>query len=104
MVSSAVGFYHLVVVGSQDLFLKKGNICFLLSVFFTCCVERSTYQASVEMDKEERKTINKGQEDEMVTIFHNFLRSKKIKLKKNQHGLGYNLLIECPSDVLRLLV
>jgi hypothetical protein len=25
------------------------------------------------MDKEERKTINQGQEDEMVTSFHNLL-------------------------------
>ncbi|KAH0506381.1 putative cation-transporting ATPase 13A3 [Microtus ochrogaster] len=47
-----------------------------LNVIFTCCVKHSTYQASVEMDKEERKTINKGQEDEMEIHGYNLCHWK----------------------------
>lgn len=34
-------------------------------------LKHKTYQTTVDMDKEERKTINQGQEDEMVTGFYN---------------------------------
>lgn len=36
----------------------------------------STFQATVEMDKEERKIINKGQEDEMEIHGYNLCRWK----------------------------
>lgn len=47
-----------------------------IRVIFTCCVKHSTFQATVEMDKEERKTINKGQEDEMEIHGYNLCRWK----------------------------
>lgn len=36
-------------------------------------MKHKAFQTTVDMDKEERKTINQGQEDEMVTSFHNLL-------------------------------
>ena len=63
----------------RSVFKERQHLFLLFLQLSSPVVKHSTYQASVEMDKEERKTINKGQEDEMVTIFHNFLRRKKIK-------------------------
>ncbi|XP_076404788.1 polyamine-transporting ATPase 13A3 isoform X2 [Peromyscus maniculatus bairdii] len=42
----------------------------------TCRVKHSTFEATGEMDKEERKIINKGQEDEMEIHGYNFCRWK----------------------------
>lgn len=71
------------MVGSRDVFYSRPAFAsFLPAAILTCRVKHSTFEATGEMDKEERKIINKGQEDEMVTSFHDFLGSKKMQLKK----------------------
>lgn len=42
------------------------------------------------MDKEERKTINQGQEDEMVTSFYNLL----LKYKEFISAINYSRKVE----------
>lgn len=77
------------MVGSRDVFYSRPAFAsFLPAAILTCRVKHSTFEATGEMDKEERKIINKGQEDEMVTSFHDFLGSKKMQLKKSSPGRG----------------